>query len=50
MWDQVGKALNASMVRVLSQFASLLPGMLALIVALPLTRRDHSGATGNCQR
>lgn len=34
MWDQVGKALNASMVRVLSQFASLLPGILALIVAL----------------
>ena len=37
MWDQVGKALNASMVRVLSQFASLLPGMLALIVALFLS-------------
>src|SRR6516165_10328458 len=34
MWDQVGTALNASMVRVLSQFASLLPGILALIVAL----------------
>src|SRR5215472_1844066 len=34
MWDQVGKALNASMVRVLSQFASLLPGILALVVAL----------------
>lgn len=37
MWDQVGKALNASMVRVLSQFASLLPGILALIVALFLS-------------
>jgi len=37
MWDQVGKALNASMVRVLSQFASLLPGILALIVALLLS-------------
>jgi mechanosensitive ion channel-like protein len=34
MWDQVGKALNTSMVRVLSQFASLLPGILALVVAL----------------
>ena len=34
MWDQVGNALNASMVRVLSQLASLLPGILALIVAL----------------
>ena len=34
MWDQVGKSLNASMIRVLSQFASLLPGILALIVAL----------------
>lgn len=37
MWDQVGKALNASMVRVLSQFAGLLPGLLALIVALILS-------------
>ena len=37
MWDQVGNALNASMVRVLSQFASLLPGILALIVALLLS-------------
>lgn len=37
MWDQVGKALNASMVRVLSQFASLLPGVMALIVALLLS-------------
>jgi hypothetical protein len=37
MWDQVGQALNASMVRVLSQFASLLPGLLALIVALLLS-------------
>lgn len=34
MWNQVGQALNTSMVRVLSQFASLLPGLLALIVAL----------------
>jgi hypothetical protein len=36
MWDQVGKSLNESTVRVLSQFASLLPGLLALIVALLL--------------
>jgi hypothetical protein len=37
MWDQVGKALDASMVRVLSQFASLLPGLMALIAALLLS-------------
>ena len=37
MWDQVGTALNASMVRVLSQFASLLPGILVLILALLLS-------------
>lgn len=37
MWDQVGQALNQSMVRVLSQVASLLPGILALIVALFLS-------------
>ncbi len=37
MWDQVGNALNTSMVRVLSQFASLLPGILALVVALVLS-------------
>jgi hypothetical protein len=36
MWDQVGKSLDESTVRVLSQFASLLPGLLALIVALLL--------------
>jgi hypothetical protein len=34
MWDQVGRSLNESTVRVLSQLASLLPGMLALIVAV----------------
>jgi hypothetical protein len=34
MWDQVGRSLNESTVRVLSQLASLLPGMLALIVAI----------------
>jgi uncharacterized membrane protein len=34
MWDQVGRSLNESTVRVLSQLASLLPGMLALVVAL----------------
>jgi hypothetical protein len=34
MWEQVGRSLNESTVRVLSQLASLLPGMLALIVAV----------------
>ncbi|HVW83410.1 MAG TPA: hypothetical protein VHB50_01970 [Bryobacteraceae bacterium] len=34
MWDQVGQTLNQSTVRVLSRLASLLPGMLALIVAV----------------
>ena len=34
MWGQVGQSLNQAMVRVLSQFASLLPGLAALIVAL----------------
>jgi hypothetical protein len=33
MWDQVQQALNQSMVRLLSQVASLLPGIVALIVA-----------------
>ncbi|MGB9457065.1 MAG: hypothetical protein WCB12_13535 [Bryobacteraceae bacterium] len=34
MWEQVGQALNHSMTRMLSQLASLLPGMAALVVAL----------------
>jgi Conserved TM helix len=34
MWEQVEQSLNQAMVRVLSQFASLLPGLAALIVAL----------------
>jgi hypothetical protein len=34
MWGQVEQSLNQAMVRVLSQFASLLPGLAALIVAL----------------
>lgn len=34
MWGQVEQSLNQAMVRVLSQFASLLPGIAALIVAL----------------
>jgi hypothetical protein len=33
MWEQVQQALNQSMVRLLSQVASLLPGFVALIVA-----------------
>jgi uncharacterized membrane protein len=34
MWDQVGDTLHQSTVRALSQLANLLPGMLALIVAV----------------
>jgi hypothetical protein len=34
MWEQVSQSLNQAMVRVLSQFASMLPGLAALIVAL----------------
>lgn len=34
MWDQVGQTLNESTLRILRQFASLLPGVLALIVAV----------------
>src|ERR1035441_9389272 len=34
MWDQVGQALNHSMTRMLSQLASLLPGIIALLAAL----------------
>jgi len=34
MWDEVEQALNQSMTRMLSQIASLLPGILALMTAL----------------
>jgi hypothetical protein len=34
MWGQVGQSLNQAMVRVLSRFASLVPGLAALIIAL----------------
>jgi hypothetical protein len=34
MWDQAEQALNQSMARMLSQFATLLPGIMALIAAL----------------
>jgi hypothetical protein len=34
MWDQVGQTLNQSTIRILSQFAGMLPGVLALIVAV----------------
>ena len=34
MWDQVGQALSQSMNRMLTQMASLLPGVVALIAAL----------------
>jgi hypothetical protein len=34
MWDEVGQALRLSMTKMLSQFASLLPGIAALLTAL----------------
>jgi hypothetical protein len=34
MWDQGQRALNQAMIRVLSQLAGLLPGVVALIVAV----------------
>jgi hypothetical protein len=34
MWEQVQQALNQSMIRMLNELASLLPGMVALIVAV----------------
>src|SRR5947209_2206761 len=34
MWEQVGQTLNQSTLRVISRIVSLLPGMLALVVAL----------------
>jgi hypothetical protein len=37
MWDQVGQALRLSMTKMLSQVASLLPGILALLTALILS-------------
>jgi len=34
MWEQVGQTLNQSTVHVLSRLASLLPGLIALVVAV----------------
>jgi hypothetical protein len=34
MWDEVGQALRLSMTKMLSQLASLLPGIMALMTAL----------------
>lgn len=34
MWDQVQQALNQSMIRVLNEFASLVPGVVALVLAV----------------
>lgn len=34
MWNEVGQSLSLSMTKMLDQFASLLPGVLALIAAL----------------
>jgi hypothetical protein len=34
MWEQVQQALNQSMIRVLNELASLVPGVIALVVAV----------------
>ncbi|MBZ5605440.1 MAG: hypothetical protein LAO79_24345 [Acidobacteriia bacterium] len=34
MWEQVQKALDQSMIRVLNEFASLVPGIVALVIAV----------------
>ncbi len=34
MWEQVEQALNQSMIRVLNEFASLVPGIIALVLAV----------------
>ncbi len=34
MWEQVQKALDQSMIRVLNEFASLVPGVVALVIAV----------------
>ncbi len=34
MWEQVQQALNQSMIRVLNELASLVPGMVALVIAV----------------
>src|ERR1700683_2164639 len=33
MWEQVQQALNQSMIRVLNELASLVPGLVALVIA-----------------
>ncbi len=38
MWEQVGQALRLSMTKMLSQLASLLPGIVALLTALSYSR------------
>jgi hypothetical protein len=37
MWEQVQQALNQSMVRVLNELASLVPGLVALVIAMLLS-------------
>jgi len=37
MWTQVGQALSQSMTRMVSKFASLLPGIMALVIVLILS-------------
>ncbi|HEY1760582.1 MAG TPA: hypothetical protein VGG72_34725 [Bryobacteraceae bacterium] len=37
MWNEVGESLRLSMTKMLDQFASLLPGVLALIAALVIS-------------
>ena len=47
MWDEVGQALSHSMTKMLSQFASLLPGILALMTALVVSAADRLGFCGD---
>src|SRR6266568_2114995 len=37
MWEQVNRALNESTTRVITAIANLLPGVVALLVALPVS-------------
>jgi len=43
MWDQVKQALNQSTTKFLTSLAHLLPGIVALIVALLVCRGLDSG-------
>jgi len=49
IWDQMGGALHNSIYRVLSFFISLLPGLLALVLAIAIITANGSSimATNN---